>query len=171
MSASAFPLHRREDDYFFSSLPDAVAGAHGVACPPGVDPIFALREEWLRAMAEVIDKTRVREWMDREAMRLHPATTAPNASERIRRQRARVLAEIPNARRNEEDALALEDALAERVLKESPQTIPGIVAKLQFLVRYGAPGPHTEEFPWPQLDALTQDLQRLTATDWVVFDP
>ncbi len=62
--------------------------------------------------------------------------------------------------------MAIEDALTERVLAMSPETIPGVVAKLQFLVQYGAPGPETEEFPWAELEALLQS--GLYSTDVVV---
>ncbi|MDB5365775.1 MAG: hypothetical protein JWM77_1702 [Rhodospirillales bacterium] len=164
MTMSAFPFGRPGDD-----VGAAPILPHGVASP-GVDPIFPLREAWLRAAAETAEKTRLRDRLDREALRLRPDAIAPNAPAHVAKQRARVLHDLVNARREEEAALAIEDALIEQVLQTSPETIPGIVAKLQFLVRYGAPSPETQEFPWPQLEALLRDLQRLTATEWVVFE-
>jgi hypothetical protein len=164
MAVSAFPFSRPGDNVDAAPiLPRGVAS-------PGIDPIFPLREEWLRATAETAEKTRLRDRLDREALRLRPDAIAPNAPARLAKERERILHALVKARRDEEEALAIEDALIEQVLQTSPETIPGIVAKLQFLVRYGAPSPETEEFPWPQLEALTHDLQRLTATEWVVFE-
>jgi hypothetical protein len=163
MTVSAFPYGRFDDDTR-PILPRGVAS-------PGVDPIFSLREEWLRAMTNAAEKTRVRDWLDCERLRLEPAATAPNASARAIKQHKRIVDQIPKARRDEEAALTTEDALTDRILATSPETLPGFVAKLQFLVRYGAPGPESREFPWPELEALLQDLQRLTATEWIVFEP
>ena len=164
MSVSAFPFGQPGDD-------DSGILPHSVASPRGVDPIFPIREEWLRATTDASDKTRLRDWLDREVLRLHPDTMSNKESSRLRKQRERVLEALPKARRDEEDALSLEDTLTERVLATSPETIPGFVAKLQFLLRYGAPGPDCREFPWPELETLLHDLQRLTGTEWVLFDP
>ncbi|GIL41125.1 hypothetical protein [Roseiterribacter gracilis] len=163
MTVSALSYARLDDDTGFI-LPRGVAS-------PGVDPIFSLREEWLRAMANASEKTRARDWLDCERLRLEPAATAPNASARAIKQHKRVVDQLPKARRDEEAALTIEDALTDRILAASPESLPGIVAKLQFIVRYGAPGPETREFPWRELETLLLDLQRLTGTEWVVFDP
>jgi hypothetical protein len=162
MTVSAFPFGRPDDDPV-PILPRGVAS-------PGVDPIFPLREEWRRAMIHAAEKTRLRDWLDCERLRLAPDASAPGASARVIKQFERVVKQLPKARREEEAALAIEDALTERVLATSPETLPGIVAKLQCLVLHGSPGPESEEFPWPELEALLFDLQRLTATEWVVFD-
>jgi hypothetical protein len=165
MTVSAFPSGHPGDVFEAAPiLPRGVAS-------PGIDPIFPLREEWLRAIAEAAEKSRLRDRLDREASRLRRDALGPDARARLVKRRERLLHALPIAIREEQKALAIEDALTERLLQTSPETIPGIVAKLQFLVHYGAPGPESEEFPWPQLEALLQDLQRLTGTEWVVFEP
>jgi hypothetical protein len=165
MTMSAFPSVYAfvENDGERVHPPRAVAS-------PGNDPIFPLREEWQRAAAVTAEKTRLRDRLEREALRLRPAACEPDAAPRLLRKRDRILRRLFEARHEEAAALAIEDALIERILQTPPETIPGIVAKLQFLVRYGAPSPDSDEFPWPQMQALQKDLQRLTATEWVRFD-
>jgi hypothetical protein len=163
MSVAAYRFDHFDDR--FPVLP------RGVASPSGHDTIFDLREAWLRATKESAEKMRLRDWLDREVLRLQPDATSPKASVRLRRQHERAVSELKTAKREEEAALTREDAIVDRIFATPVETIPGFVAKLQFLVRYGTPGPGIDEFPWPQLEALLHDLQRLTMTEWIVLEP
>ncbi len=163
---------KRQIVVFNHSVPAAKAGAHKASGCAEPDRAVAVARLWRDAQAKSLSLCRRQQRLETERMRaVHssplsasgaPAATLDHSeAEAARWQRIDSDPDYCQARDAEAQAAQVAEELLEKLARTPAQSLDGVTAKLDVVLREAKTHDAPSGFPWPQLRSALADLRRL----------
>jgi hypothetical protein len=151
---------------FNHSVPGGRAGARDVS--EAGDPAIAAARLWRGAQARTLTLCRRQQRLETTLMRAVGSPLAAGAANEAEARAARwrhMDRELgySRAKNAEERAAQVAEQLLEKLARTPAQSIGGVIAKLDVVLREGRTHDPSSGFPWAQLRSVLADLRRLCA--------
>lgn len=159
---------------FNRSVPAEKALASEASDAAELDHAVAVARSWRNAQARALSLCRRQQRLETERMRavhsfpssepIAPATTLGQAKAQAARwQQVDSDQAYSQAKHAEEQAALVAEQLLEKLARTPAQSLDGVIAKLDVVLREGRTHDASSDFPWMQLRSVLADLKRMSA--------
>ncbi|TYR36743.1 hypothetical protein FY036_00710 [Mesorhizobium microcysteis] len=161
-----FVIHRRKRKRIADAPRLPARGEHTLELSAGAkaDPAVALAQRWQDAQAEFLRLCERQQKLEPPIRRSVERSGAHllNGSSHFLERDAGLEAEAAYAaaRQAEEEAAEVAGVLLDELARTPARTLAGVVAKLEVLLLESEVGDNPNDFPWPHIRSVLEDLKR-----------